>query len=267
LKANLPKVKVLDCSWYLPAVNRQAKQEYLAGHIPGASFFDVDAVSDNSSGLPHMLPSPAVFERAVSDLGITNDDTVVAYDGAGVFSSPRLWWTFRVFGHDSVAVLDGGFPAWKDAGLPVESGDQPISQRANFRAQLRRELVSNLEEVEGTNDQLVDARPAARFLGQAPEPRPGLRSGSVLGSRNMPQASFLREGKFVLPPQQLRALFGEARVDPLKPMIALCGSGMTACTVALGAAVLGNEDVRVYDGSWAEYGKITYTPRRPSKAS
>ena len=254
-----PEVVIVDASWYLPSHHRVGSDEFLARHIPGAGFFDLDAVSDQATTLPHMLPDAATFAAAMSRLGVSNHSKVVVYDGSGIsFSAPRLWWMLKVYGHDQVAVLDGGLDAWLRAGLPTESGYQetPVGK---FRAELVPGLVADkkmiLESLGSQRIQIVDARPSDRFRGVIPEPRPGLRSGHIPGSLSLPFDSLIdrKDGSY-LPPPKLRRLLSDAGITAEIPLVATCGSGVTACSVALAAAIAGLGPVAVYDGSWAEWG-------------
>ena len=256
-------VRILDASWYLPQQRRDGRAEYLAGHIPGAAYFDIDEVVDPSSTLPHTLPSAEAFAVAAGALGVGSGDTVVVYDGAGIFSAPRVWWMFRAFGHDRVAVLDGGLPAWKQAGYPLETGANHPEPRV-FSAQLRPHMVRSraamLDNLAGRHAQVVDARSAARFAGSAPEPRPGVRAGHIPGSVNVPFERVLDERGRLLEADALRERFGAAGIDPARPIVASCGSGVTACVLALALHRIGAPDVAVYDGSWAEWGLPGETP-------
>lgn len=251
-----PDLVVIDGSWYLPAMNRDPKQEYAAGHIPGAVFFDVDAISDHTSSLPHMLPSEADFATAMSTMGIGDTARAVVYDGLGLLSAARVWWTLRVFGMSQVAVLDGGLPAWRAAGLPVE--DRPVArQPANFSARLNRAAVADAPlvraNIETGTHRVLDARGAERFEGRAGEPRPGLRSGHIPGSRNIPFTAIAPDGR-LLPPDRLRAAFLAAGDDASKPVITSCGSGVSAAILTLALVLQGRDPGLLYDGSWTEWG-------------
>jgi len=249
---------VFDASYYLASAARDARAEYRAGHIPGAAFFDIDALSDATSRLPHMLLSPERFAAAMGRLGAGDADRIVVYDTSGTnFSAARAWWMFRIYGHDNVALLDGGFAAWKRAGLPVEAGEATRAP-AHFTPRYRPELVRTLAEVRDSLDsgsaQVVDARSAGRFAGTEPEPRAGLRGGHMPGSRNVPYASFTGPDGLLLDRAGLEAKFREAGVDLDRPVIASCGSGVTACTILLALDLLGHEGHSLYDGSWTEWG-------------
>ena len=253
-----PGLRVVDATWYLPTLQRDARAEFREAHIPGAVYFDIDAIADRESKLPHMLPDAAAFGAAAGALGIGNDDRVVAYAGKHLSASARVWWTFRVFGHDRVAVLDGGFPRWREEGRPVESGEaRPTASR--FTARFRPELVASLEGVrhnlETRRAQILDARSAGRFAGTEPELRPGLRGGHIPGSLSLPyDRLFRREDGTLLPAGDLRRLFEGAGVESGRPVVTTCGSGVTACVLALGLHLAGRQDVAVYDGSWTEWG-------------
>ncbi|MFN8700871.1 MAG: 3-mercaptopyruvate sulfurtransferase [Rhodospirillales bacterium] len=251
-------VRVLDGSYHLPTAKRDAAAEFLAAHIPGAAFFDIEAISDHSSDLPHMLPTAEAFAAAAGALGIDADTHVVVYDAYGLMSAARVWWMLRVFGHDRVSVLDGGFPKWRNDGHPVEAGAARNASRrfsATFRPELVRakgDLVANLE---APAFQVVDARSNARFLAQAPEPRAGLRGGHIPGSASLPYTALLDPAtQALLPPEAIAKIFAEAGLDMGQPIVASCGSGVTACVLALGLYTLGHANTPVYDGSWSEWG-------------
>jgi thiosulfate/3-mercaptopyruvate sulfurtransferase len=249
-------VVVLDGSFYLPAMNRDADAEYRAAHIPGALRFDIDRVADTSSGLPHMLPSREAFAEAVGKMGISERDTIVCYDGLGMFASPRVWWTFRLFGAESVYVLEGGLPAWTAENHPVEQGvatRPPKRFNARDPADVVHDLARMQRVVAEGGAQVVDARPAERFRGRAPEPRAGVRSGRIPGSHNVPHMTLVQDGR-LLPPERLREAFRAGGVDLTKPIVTTCGSGVSAATVWLALDALGVEPAGLYDGSWAEWG-------------
>ena len=256
-------VRVVDGSWHMPQLKRDARAEFTQAHIPGAVFFDIDAIADRRTSLPHMLPSAAEFARSVGKLGIGSGDRVIVYDSRGVISAARVWWTFRVFGHDRVAVLDGGFPRWLAEGRPVASGEAAPRPR-RFSARLRRRLVRDLASVRGNlkirREQVLDARSRGRFTGTEPEPRAGLRSGHIPGSLNLPYEQLYQADGTLLGPHALRRQFEAAGLALGKPIVTSCGSGVTASVLALGLAVLGRADVAVYDGSWTEWGGRADTP-------
>lgn len=257
-----PQLIVLDASWYMPGSGKDPEADFAAHHIAGAQRFDFDGtVADTSSPLPHMMPSSETFERHARALGITCDCRIVIYDGAGIFAAPRAWWMFRQMGHRNVAVLNGGWPAWAampDA--PVEKGSARPRPAGDFRAAPVASRIADSARVctaiEDPGFQIVDARAAPRFQGDAPEPRAGLRSGHMPGARNLPFDQLLSDGKYLAPPQ-IREVFEKAGVGANKPLIVSCGSGVTACVLALGAEMAGLDAVAVYDGSWAEWGQET----------
>jgi thiosulfate/3-mercaptopyruvate sulfurtransferase len=255
---NDPRVKVLDATFKLPGVLPLPKDDYLKAHIPGAVFFDVDAVSDHSNPLPHMFPSAEQFGEDVGRLGIDNGDTVVVYDAGGWVAGPRAWWMFLSFGHADVRVLDGGLKKWTAEGRPVASGEvtpKPATFKAAFdaaRVRSMREMVANLDS---HAEQVIDARPGNRFAGAVPEPRPGLRAGHIPGARNVPYGELFDAATGAMKPlDELRSAFTSAGVDTGKPIVTSCGSGVSAAVLTLALYRLGARDTALYDGSWSEWG-------------
>ena len=257
-----PGLTVIDASWYLPAQNRDPKAEYDAAHIPGAIFFDHDLVVEPGVNLPHALPSPLEFERHASSMGITAHDTIVIYDGPGFFSAPRAWWLFRIFGASDVHVLDGGMDRWKAEGRPV-TGKPTHCAGSYFKVEFREGAVVPLAGMRAIVDagraQIADARPAGRFAGRDPEPRPGVRGGHMPGACNVPAIDLSKDGS-LLPPDALRARFEAAGISWDRPVVTSCGSGITAAVLSLALDQAGHPDHRLYDGSWTEWGSHPETP-------
>jgi thiosulfate/3-mercaptopyruvate sulfurtransferase len=255
LAAHLADVKILDASWYMPADKRDAKAEFEAGHIPGAMFYDLDALSDHSTDLPHMLPTPPNFARDLGALGIGDGDMVVVYDGAGLFSAARIWWMLRVMGHDKVAVLDGGLPKWKAESRALEKG-VTAPKPAQFTSRPVAGQVKNFDDVRAAlgNSQILDARSNSRFTGEEKEPRPDVRSGHMPGAVNVHFRAVLNADGTLKSEHELKKLFAEKGVDLRAPIITSCGSGVTASILMLALAQLGAPQTSLYDGSWTEWG-------------
>ena len=249
---------IFDASWHMPAASRDAGAEFLAEHIPGAVFFDIDAIADHETTLPHMLPSARVFEQAMRDFGLDNAMHAVIYDSLGLFSAPRLWWTLKVFGLDKVSILTGGLPAWRAAGYPLATGPATPRPASSFCASMRPALVANASSVSAAlacgEPQVIDARASERFKGVAAEPRPGLRSGHMPGAFNLPFQILIDKDRFKSK-AEIEAAFLGAGLDLDRAVIASCGSGLTACILSLALAAVGRAPAQVYDGSWAEWGQ------------
>jgi thiosulfate/3-mercaptopyruvate sulfurtransferase len=261
LEAHLPQVRLVDASWYMPDEKRAPAKEFEAGHIPGAVFFDIDEIADHSTDLPHMLPSPGAFSKAVGALGIGDGETVVAYDGAGLFSAARAWWTLKAMGHHNVKVLDGGFPKWKREGRAVETGPaQPATKffTAILKPSLVRDFDAVMKLVADKSAQMVDARSPGRFAGQEPEPRAGVRGGHMPGALNVHYRKLIAEDGTLKPPELLRAAFDAVNLN--RPIVTSCGSGLTAAILVLALDEIGARDVALYDGSWTEWGSRTEAP-------
>ena len=252
-----PDLRVVDATWFMPGDPRRGIDEHRKGHIPGAVFFDIDAIADQATALPHMLPSPEAFAVSAASLGLSRDAAIIVYDAQGIFSAPRVWWTLHAMGFTDVAVLDGGLKAWIAEGHPVATGDGAAATSSVAPAH-DAALVHDLEQVSAAlaSDaaQVLDARPEARFRGEAPEPRPGLRSGHMPGALNLPFGGLIGADGRMKPVAELAAAFARAGVDLERPVIATCGSGVSAAILALALAVLGQDRAAVYDGSWAEWG-------------
>ena len=261
-----PGLRVFDATKYLPNEGKDGRTEFHRAHIPGARFFDIDEVADPDTGLPHMVPSAGRFSRLLGGMGVANGDTVVFYDQKGIASSPRGWWLMGLFGHDDALVLDGGLPAWTRAGRPVEAGEPPPPAPASFVATLRAarlrgigDVLSNLSAP--APELVLDARPAGRFTGAAPEPRPGMPSGHMPGARSLPFTELLRPDGTMLPAPALRERFRAAGVDGARPVVTSCGTGVTATVLTLGMVEAGLKPGAVYDGSWTEWAGRPDTPK------
>ena len=255
---NDTSLRIVDASWYLPAMNRNGRTEYNNAHIPGAVYWDIDQIADQGSPLPHMMPTSNQFESQMEELGINNDTTVVIYDGLGMFSAARPWWMLSAFGHKNVFILDGGLPKWMAEGRP-QNADKPKFSRCSYTANLDDSFIRSAEEVldniHTKSAQMVDARSQGRFNGKEAEPRPGCRSGHIPGAVNLPFDYLIDpQTKTLLPEHCLRTRYENVGIDLDKPTITSCGSGVTACILALGMYVLNKPNVSVYDGSWSEWG-------------
>ena len=257
-----PNTRIVDGSWHLPNANRDALAEYQKEHIPGAVFFDIDAASDPNSGLPHTMPDAATFSAYAGSLGISDNHQIIVYDTAGLFSAARVWWMFRQFGATNVRVLDGGLPAWKNAGLPTTSDVQEIAS-VEFNASAPRDFVglsAMRSHVDLGEVQILDARGAGRFSGKEAEPRPGMRAGHMPNATNVPFTALLNDDGTVKSTDNLKALFAEKQVDETAPIVTSCGSGVTAAIIVLALELIGYRNAQLYDGSWSEWGSLKDTP-------
>ena len=260
---NDPDLRILDASWHMPATGRDGRAEYEAAHIPGARFFDIDAISDKRSALPHMAPPVEMFISRMRAMGVGDGHQVVVYDNSDVRSAARVWWTFRLMGKTDVAVLDGGFAKWQAEGRPVEDMP-PILRDRHITVQRQAGLVRDVTQVASASKLadhgIIDARAPERFRGEAPEPRPGLRSGHIPGARNVPFRRLLNADGTMKSPDALRAEFESAGVDLKKPVITSCGSGITAAVLSLALERIGHRNHSLYDGSWTEWGSFPDLP-------
>ncbi len=258
-----PDLRVLDASWYLPAAGRDARAEYAAAHIPSARFFDIDEISDHRSALPHTAPPPEKFISRMRAMGVGDGHQVVVYDGSGIFSAARVWWTFRLMGKQDVAVLDGGFPKWQAEGRDVEDMPPALRDR-HITVSRQNQLIKDVTQVANASKlghaEIIDARAAPRYRGEVAEPRPGLRSGHIPGSKNVPYTDLLTLEGTMKDATALRAVFGAAGVDLAKPAITTCGSGVTAAVLSLALERIGHRNHALYDGSWAEWGMYDDLP-------
>jgi thiosulfate/3-mercaptopyruvate sulfurtransferase len=255
-----PDLVIVDASWHMPASGRSGHDEFLAVHIPGARFLDIDAVSDREHPAPHMLPSAAAFGRAMQQLGVGRDDHIVVYDNSPTRTAARGWFMLRHFGARNVAILDGGFQKWLAENRPVEAGE-PLPRQVQFDAQERDEIVTKRQLLAATELPWADARGKPRFEGSEADPRPGVAPGHAPGARNLPFASLYRDDGTFKSIEELKHLFEQAGIDPTKPFVASCGSGVTANSLIFAAHLIGNDKARLYDGSWSEWGADPATPK------
>ena len=255
-----PDLVVVDSSWHMPTSGRSGRDEYLKAHIPGARFFDIDKLSDRTHPAPHMLPSAAEFGEAMERLGIGRADRIVVYDNSPIHTAARGWFMLRHFGADKVAILDGGFQKWTAEGRPTESGEAP-QRSASFDAMERDEIVTKQQLLAGAGLPWVDARGKGRFEGSELDPRPGVAPGHAPGARNLPFGSLYHEDGRFKSVDDLRRLFYQAGIDPMRPFVASCGSGVTANSVIFAAHLIGNDEAKLYDGSWSEWGADPATPK------
>ncbi len=264
LHDNLNNVTVIDATWYLPDMGKDAKAEYDKAHIKDAIYFNIDDLRNKNSDLPHMLPTAEEFSQSIGKFGINNDDHIVVYDAHGLFSAARIWWMFRIFGHDKISILNGGGFKWRNEEKPMDDDIVNIHQ-TSFQAEIRPELICHIDDIftnlENGKSQILDARPKARYDATSPEPRPGMRSGHIPKSKNLP-FSFLLDAtsKEILPAKSLLEKFDAENIDINQPIICSCGSGVTACILAFCLYLVGKDDAVIYDGSWAQWGSLSHTP-------
>ena len=261
-----PDLTVLDASWHMPAANRDPRADYEQRHIPGARFFDIDAISDHDAGCPHMLPSAEQFSHAMHDLGVRADDRIVIYDHSDLRTSARAWFMLRHFGARRVAILDGGFGKWLAEGRAVEKG-YPPNRDGSFDALASKQVVRKDEVLAGVGVPILDARGKGRFEGTEKDPRPGVAAGHIPGARNIPYAAVYNTDGTFRSSDELRAIFQAAGADPSRPFVASCGSGVTANSLIFAAHLLGNDQARLYDGSWSEWGSDPQTPKELGPAA
>lgn len=258
-----PDVRVVDASWYMPDANRDPKAEYNEAHIPGAVYFNIDEISDSASPYPHMLPAPEKFASRVKAMGLGDGHRIVVYDGAGLFTAARVWWMFRVMGHEDVLVLDGGFPKWRAEGRPTEDLP-PVHRTRHFTPRPNHLILRDADQIKENlktkREQIVDARSPGRFSGSEPEPRPGVRSGHIPGSKNLHYQKLLNPDGTLRKPEALAAAFREAGIDVTKPVTASCGSGVTAAIILLALEAIDAPEGALYDGSWSEWGARAELP-------
>lgn len=261
-----PDLTIVDSSWFMPSLGRSGREEFLRAHIPGARFLDIDAVSDHSNPAPHMLPAAEDFGRAMEQLGIGRDDRIVVYDNSATRTAPRGWFMLRHFGAEWVAILDGGFQKWLAEGRPAQSGEAAPREARFEPREDRAQVVTKQQILSGVHDPLLDARGAGRFDGSEADPRPGVAAGHIPGARNLPFSALYNADGTFKSPEEIGQLFARAGIDPDKPFVATCGSGVTANSLIFAAHLLGNCDTKLYDGSWSEWGADPATPKASGPA-